>query len=214
MHELRSAEPLKSRRDARRQTRFARTAFDGRVPEGGEPGEAKRVFAAEVNDQVAAIRLHHEAREFRRAAAETRWLWARANAYVQETAPWSAMKADRVRAALATRVALALVEVGATVAWSIVPDLAVNVLRATGVPAGSSIPAWPHDLEGLILGEARSGSPPSQPFEPVAKFGAGHLDFALNGAGRIAGRPRRRERSVQEKGSVDASSRDVARRRH
>ncbi|MFE1601069.1 methionine--tRNA ligase [Methylobacterium sp. ID0610] len=161
-----------------RVTRFARTAFDGRVPEGGEPGEAARVLTAEVKDRVAAIRAHHEAREFRRAAAETRGLWARANAYVQETAPWSSVRVDRARAASATRVALALVEVGATVAWSIVPDLAANVLRATGAPASSGTPAWPHDLEGLILGGRRSGSQLSHAFEPVTKFGAAHLDFA------------------------------------
>jgi methionyl-tRNA synthetase len=61
---------------------------------------------------------HHEAREFLHAAAETLALWARANAYVQEQAPWTALRTDRVRAALATRTAFNLVRLGATVAWS------------------------------------------------------------------------------------------------
>ncbi|WP_407529150.1 methionine--tRNA ligase [Methylobacterium oryzisoli] len=163
---------------AQRVTRFARTAFDGRVPEGGEPGEAERALAADVEQRVAAIRAHHAAREFRRAAAETRGLWARANAYVQEAAPWSALRTDRTRAASATRVALGLAELGATVAWSIVPDLAANVLRAVGATPGSGAPAWPHDVPGLILGGPRSGSRLPHSFEPVAKLGAGHLAIA------------------------------------
>ncbi|MGE7414386.1 methionine--tRNA ligase, partial [Methylobacterium tarhaniae] len=61
-----------------RVTRFAASAFAGPIPAEGRPDGLERALAADVTRRVAAIRAHHEAREFRRAAAETRALWARA----------------------------------------------------------------------------------------------------------------------------------------
>ena len=137
-----------------RTLRFTAQAFDARVPAGGEPGERERALAAEVAQRVAQLRAHHEALEFRRAAAETRALWARANAYLQEAAPWTALKSDPKQAAVVTRTALALIRLSATVAWSIVPTLAGKVLAALGEDA--AIPPWPtHDL----LADAWAGRP-------------------------------------------------------
>ncbi|MGE7419004.1 methionine--tRNA ligase, partial [Methylobacterium tarhaniae] len=120
--------------------------------------------------RVAAIRAHHEAREFRRAAAETRALWARANAYVQEAAPWSAIRHDRLRAAVVTRVALGLVELCATVAWSIVPSLAASAIVAVG-GTEAEVPGWPGDVEDVLIGD-RSRARVPRPFAPVAKVDA------------------------------------------
>ena len=128
-----------------RTLRFTAQAFDARVPVGGEPGERERALAAEVAQRVAQVRAHHEALEFRRAAAETRALWARANAYLQDAAPWTALKSNPAQAAVVTRTALALIRLSATVAWSIVPTLVGKVLAALGENA--AIPRWPtHDL--------------------------------------------------------------------
>jgi methionyl-tRNA synthetase len=127
---------------------FTVQAFGPHVPEIGTPGEHERALAAEIEHRVAAVRRHHEALEFRRAAAETRAIWARANAYVQDAAPWTLLKSDPARAAAATRTALNLVRVSAIVAWSIIPALAGEVLASLG--GGQSIPPWParagHDL--------------------------------------------------------------------
>ena len=73
-----------------RLVRFTAQAFDGRVPSGGRARRAEQALAAEIARRVARLRPHHEALEFRHAAAETRAIWARANAYLQETAPWTA----------------------------------------------------------------------------------------------------------------------------
>ena len=43
---------------------------------------------------------------FVRAAAETRAIWSAANAYLQEAAPWTSIKSDPARAAIATRTAI------------------------------------------------------------------------------------------------------------
>lgn len=161
-----------------RVVRFAGRAFEGRIPAGGEPGPAEYALAAETAVRVAGIRARHEAREFRQAAAETRALWSRANAYLQEAAPWAALRTDRGRAAVVTRAALGLIEVSATVAWSIIPILAANALSAIGVPTGPSTPPWPDDIDALILSGRRADAALTASFEPVAKCDAAQLEAA------------------------------------
>ena len=118
-----------------RLVRFAAPAFGGRVPGEGKPGAREHALAAEIDRRVAQLRTHRQALEFRHAAADTRAIWARTNAYVQETAPWTAINSDPARAAVGTRTALNLVRLSAVLAWSIVPTLAGRVLSALGEDA-------------------------------------------------------------------------------
>lgn len=142
------------------------------IPEGGEPGEAERALGVTVGERLATIRAYHEAREFRHAAAETRALWSIANAYVPTTAPWSTRRSDRPGAAVATRTALSLIEVCATVAWSIIPNLATSAITAVGGTVGICPPPWPDDVEGQLLSDRRAGAILPSSFEPVAKLEA------------------------------------------
>jgi methionyl-tRNA synthetase len=153
-----------------RVTRFAQTAFDGCVPEGGEPGEAERALAVSVQERVSTIRTYHEAREFRHAAAATRALWAVANAYVQAAAPWTSLRNDRDRGAVATRTALALIEICAVVAWSIIPNLATSAITAVGGAVSPGPPLWPGDVTDQLLDGRRAGAVLPSSFEPVAKI--------------------------------------------
>ncbi|WP_456667231.1 hypothetical protein [Bradyrhizobium sp. USDA 3240] len=127
---------------ANRIISFAHRAFDGRIPDGGVPGEAERQLALDLEQRIAALHRHHTALEFRAAAAATRAIWDTANAYLQHAAPWTAIKSDPARAAIITRTGLNLVALCATLAWSIVPDLAARVLGALG--RDDVIPSWPN----------------------------------------------------------------------
>jgi methionyl-tRNA synthetase len=140
-----------------RTTRFAAQAFDRRIPSGGEPGERERRLAADIEASLDRLRGFHHALEFRRAAAETRAIWSRANAYVQEAAPWAHVRTDRDQAAVATRTALNLVHLSATVAWSIIPNLATRVLDLFG--ERRSTPSWPAQPAADVLAETRAGQP-------------------------------------------------------
>ena len=124
-----------------RLVRFAAQAFAGRVPDDGEPGERERALAAEIDARVARLRAHHEALEFRRAAAETRAIWVRANAYLQEAAPWTAINSDPARAAVATRTALNLIRLSAVAGLEHRADARGRVLAALG--EDTPIPPWP-----------------------------------------------------------------------
>ena len=152
---------------------FSAQAFGGRVPGEGKAGEREHALSAEIGTRVARLRTHHEALEFRQAAAETRAIWARANAYVQETAPWTAINSDPARAAVVTRTALNLVRLSAVLAWSIVPTLAGQVLSALGEDA--PIPRWPeHAGSGLAL-DLHAGQS-IEPIGPlVVKLGAADI---------------------------------------
>jgi methionyl-tRNA synthetase len=166
-----------------RLVRFAAQVFDARVPPGGEPGAREHALAAEIDARVARLRAHHEALEFRQAAAETRAIWARANAYVQEAAPWSAITSDRAQAAVTTRTALNLVRLSAVVAWSIVPTLAQTVLAALG--DDTPVPAWPARAGRDLLLESHAGRPIAPIGPPVRKLDAGDIDRLSR---RFAGR--------------------------
>jgi methionyl-tRNA synthetase len=128
-----------------RTLRFAARTFGARVPDDGEPGARERALGHDIGASLARLRAHHEALEFRRAAAETRTIWVRANAYFQDAAPW----ADPARAAVVTRTTLNLVRLSAIAAWSIIPDLASRVLAALG--EHRAIPPWPtQPIEDLL----------------------------------------------------------------
>ena len=156
-----------------RVVRFSAQAFGGRVPGEGKAGEREHALSAEIGARVARLRTRHEALEFRQAAAETRAIWARANAYVQETAPWTAINSDPARAAVVTRTALNLVRLSAVLAWSIVPTLAGQVLSALGEDA--PIPRWPdHAGSGLAL-DLHAGQPIGPIGPLVAKLDAADI---------------------------------------
>jgi len=146
---------------------FAHQAFDGRVPEGGEPLEPEISLATELDRRIASLRTHHEAREFRRAAAETRGIWSVANAYLQHAAPWTIIKTDSVRAAVVTRTGLNLVRLSAVVAWSIIPALSETVLDAFG--QNEAVPRWPSAPCGPLL-DSGAGQRILRLDPPVAKI--------------------------------------------
>src|SRR5262249_45345803 len=151
-----------------RVVRFTAQAFDGRVPSGGAAGARERALAAEVDERVARLHASHERLEFRQAAAETRALWARANGYLQEAAPWTAIRSDPARAAVVTRTALNLVRLCAVVAWSIVPTLAQTTLSALGDT--KPIPPWPKQPGGDLLQDSNAGQPIGATGPLVAKL--------------------------------------------
>ena len=157
---------------ANRIISFAHQAFDGRIPAGGAPSTQELDLACDIDRRIAALRGHHEALEFRAAAAETRAIWSAANAYLQQAAPWAAIKSDSARAAVVTRTGLNLVRLSAVLAWSIIPALSRAVLHAFG--CDEAIPRWPTDPCGPLLNA--SAGHRALPLGPlVEKVKAGHL---------------------------------------
>jgi methionyl-tRNA synthetase len=154
---------------------FSHQVFDGRIPAGGTPSDPELRLACEIDRRIASLRTHHQAFEFRAAAAETRAIWSAANTYLQQAAPWTTIKSDSARAAVVTRTGLNLVQLSALLAWSIIPTLSERVLRAFG--ADEVIPRWPTEPCGSLLnaGAGRQVLRLGPPVEKISREKVGHL---------------------------------------
>ncbi|NWG53612.1 MAG: methionine--tRNA ligase [Hydrogenophilaceae bacterium] len=151
-----------------RITRFAAARFESKAPEGGEPGELEEKLGIELRERIAALTAHHEAMEFRKAAAETRALWAMGNEYLQVAAPWTAIKTDAQAAAVGVRTGLNLCAAFAILATPFIPDAAGAVLDALGIPKGNR--NWPKaDDRGLLdaIPRGHAFTPPDVLFKKV-----------------------------------------------
>jgi methionyl-tRNA synthetase len=128
--------------------KFAENRFDGVVPDGGEPGPLEARLDDEVLAKLRELTGHMEDREFRKSATALRQLWVLGNQYLTEAAPWTAIKTDRDRAALAVRYGLNLVALFAKVSEPFIPFAAEKI--ALGV--GEAFPGrWPaQDGQGLL----------------------------------------------------------------
>jgi len=120
-----------------RITKYTISKFDGVLPEGGEPGEAEEWIIKELQTRLPQLIEYYEAREFRKAMAETRAIWAAGNEYLTKAAPWTHYKTDIDQAAIGTRVGLNLVALFGILAQPVIPDTADKILKAIGVPEGN-----------------------------------------------------------------------------
>ncbi len=123
-----------------RIVKFAETRFEGVVPAGGEPGPLEARLAGDVGERLADLAGALESLEMRRAAQALRGLWVLGNEYLQEAAPWTAIKTDPERAAVVVRTGLNLVRLFAAVSAPVIPFSAAKMAAAVGeeTPLG-----WP-----------------------------------------------------------------------
>jgi methionyl-tRNA synthetase len=117
-----------------RITKYCASKFDGKVPGTGAPGEAEAWMAAELAERLPRLVEFYEAMEFRKAAAETRALWAAGNEYLTKAEPWVKYKQDVDAAAVGVRAGLNLAALFGIIAQPIIPDTAKKILDALGIP--------------------------------------------------------------------------------
>ena len=117
-------------------------------------------FANTLNTK-GRIAAHYEAMEFRKAAAETRAIWAAGNEYLTRAAPWVKFKTDRAAAAVGVRTGLNLVALFARIAQPLIPATAARLLDALQIPDADRSWPDPDRFEGLdLLPEGHPISPP------------------------------------------------------
>jgi methionyl-tRNA synthetase len=154
-----------------RITRFCASRFEGRVPEEGAYGAEEHALVEELERRVRAYTEHFEAIEFRKAAAELRAIWVAGNEYLTRSAPWTAIKTDRARAAAAVRMGLNLVHIFAHLTWPIMPAIARTIHETIQpVAGGSNIIPWPSSAMAEELDQLEAGQPISPPAVLFAKI--------------------------------------------
>ena len=120
-----------------RITKYAVSKFDGQVPDGGAAGEPEQWIVKELQSRIPALIQYYETREFRKAMAETRAIWAAGNEYLTQAAPWTHYKTDVDQAAIGVRTGLNLAALFGIIAQPIIPDTANTILDALNIPAGN-----------------------------------------------------------------------------
>ncbi len=152
-----------------RITKFTASKFDGKVPDAKDNGEAEALFMAGdgtaenpgLAKRLQALIAHYDAMEFRKAAAETRAIWAAGNEYLTRAEPWSRFKTDPQAAAVGVRAGLNLAALFAIIAQPIIPDAAARVLDALSIPAGNR--RWPDPTDDGLLNALPAGTPITPP---------------------------------------------------
>jgi methionyl-tRNA synthetase len=139
-----------------RIAKFCESKFEGVVPEGGEPGPREAQLHADIGAALAQVTDALQAIEIRKAAQALRALWVLGNEYLQEAAPWTAIKTDRDRAAVVVRTGLNLAALYARVSAPFIPWASEAICEALGQPwppvwPGSDVPA---ELNRLTPGAA------------------------------------------------------------
>ncbi|MGH6971127.1 MAG: class I tRNA ligase family protein, partial [Caulobacteraceae bacterium] len=137
-----------------RIAKFCESRFGGVVPEGGAAGPLEEKLYADLGQRLADLTAQFEAIEVRKSAQALRALWALGNEYLQEAAPWSAMRTDPERAAVAVRTGLNLAALFARVSAPVIPFAAETIALALGEPFP---PAWPGDDAAAELSRLPSG---------------------------------------------------------
>jgi len=120
-----------------RITKYAESKFGGVVPDGGEAGPDEAWLVSELKTRLPQLVSHYEAMEFRKAAAETRAIWAAGNEYLTKAAPWVKFKTSVEAAAVGTRVGLNLAALFGVIAQPIIPNAARLILDALNIPAAN-----------------------------------------------------------------------------
>ncbi|MBX3479150.1 MAG: methionine--tRNA ligase [Caulobacter sp.] len=121
-----------------RIAKFAESKFEGVVPDGGEAGELELKLYDDLDAGIADLTSQLDAIEMRKAAQALRALWVLGNEYLQVAAPWTAIKIDRDRAAVAVRTALNLAALYARLSAPFIPFAAEKIAEALGQ-------GWPLD---------------------------------------------------------------------
>ena len=147
--------------------KFAETRFDSVVPAGGEPGPLEQKLYADVSARLEDITAQFEAIEIRKMAQGLRALWVLGNEYLQEAAPWTAIKTDPDRAAVIVRTGINLVGLFARVSAPVIPFSAEKIAEAIGEPYP---PTWPSLDAAAELARIEPGRPIRTPEVLFAKI--------------------------------------------
>jgi methionyl-tRNA synthetase len=119
--------------------KFCESRFEGVVPVGGTPGPLEAKLFTDVAARLDDLTAQFEGIEVLKSAQALRALWVLGNEYLQEAAPWSAIKRDPVRAAVIVRMAINLVGLYSRVSAPIIPFASQAMARAVGETSA----AWP-----------------------------------------------------------------------
>jgi methionyl-tRNA synthetase len=139
-----------------RIAKFAENRFEGRVPDGGEPGPLEQKLYSELSARVVELTAQMEGLELRKSAQSLRAIWGLGNEYLAEAAPWTVIKTDPVRAGMIVRTGLNLGVLFARLSHPFIPFTAQTIAEALGVAFPGD---WPTGDAAEALIALQPGAP-------------------------------------------------------
>jgi len=135
--------------------------FEAKVPAYGEATPEENDLLEGLREHGSALTSSLESLQFRKAVQSLKAMWASGNIYLDRTAPWKAIKADRSAAGHVLAVSINLIRIFATASLPFIPDTGARVLRSLRTDPAAS--RWlPADLAS-DLRLAPPGSPVDDP---------------------------------------------------
>ena len=152
-----------------RITKYARSKFDSKIPSEGSFGEDEAWMVEELKTRIPLLLDHFDKMEFRKAAAETRAIWAAGNEYLTKAEPWVKYKTDVAAAAVGVRAGLNLVALFGILAQPWIPETAARILDALGVPEENRTFKFDDDYAALLdaLPHGHEITPPDMLFAKI-----------------------------------------------
>ncbi len=136
--------------------KFCDSKLDGKVPEHGPHTEVESKMLTELEGMLADLTRQLEAMEMRKAASTLRGIWVLGNEYLQEAAPWTAMKTNPERAGHVVRMALELAGLFAVISAPFIPQTSQVILQALG--RDKTILSWPTGSSADVLTALTAGA--------------------------------------------------------
>jgi methionyl-tRNA synthetase len=165
--------------------KLAHAHFNGVVPGGGELSDTETVYQEQLSTLIDAYASHCDQMNVRKAVAALREIWVLGNNYVNDAAPWRAIKVDRTRAAMIVRFMLNLLRVEAMLAGPIIPSTSATILRSLHRHADEN--QWPKkriDLELSTITPGDRFEVPANLFEKIPDSRVQSLSERYGGAYR------------------------------
>ncbi|MFF4341566.1 methionine--tRNA ligase [Kitasatospora sp. NPDC001540] len=136
---------------------FSRKRFGDEVPAGAANGEAEQQLGAQIAELLAEYEAQLDALNFRKAAQALRALWSAGNAYLDVTAPWTAIKTDPEAAARTLRIAINLIHLYAVVSEPFIPAAAKAIRQSFALDGDSRTWVSAEEARALALVPAGTG---------------------------------------------------------
>ncbi|MFK7870866.1 MAG: methionine--tRNA ligase [Roseobacter sp.] len=112
-----------------RITKFCNSKFGAAVPEGAAYGTAELELIEQLQSKFDSYVQNMDAMNVRKSAQDLRAIWAAGNEYLQDAAPWTAIKQDPDKAAMQTRLGLNLAYFYASVSAPFLPDASQEIAK-------------------------------------------------------------------------------------
>ncbi|MCH8868484.1 MAG: methionine--tRNA ligase [Chloroflexi bacterium] len=153
--------------------------FDGKVPERGELDDLSRQLLDQAQARLDTAALEIEAVRLRQGLGAGMSLAQSANRYLDQKAPWKAVKVDKADAARTLWVSLAVINCLKTALYPYLPFTAEKLHAMLGLEGSVQDAGWKWDREQLV---------PGQPVErPTPLFSKLDEDLIEAEAQRIGG---------------------------